>query len=405
MHSISTQQVIVYIGEFDLRHENVQAHLVKNNAKIFNKLGYKVVFIGVNRLTKTFSEIAKLNKIDMGLNSYLELPNTLNLSGIFNFLSIVRKVIDYCKDLKQKNTIKYVISYQSPTYAPLIKKIGLFCYNNGIPYIVNSADIPVFDSQPIFKRYIMKYNWHLLHKYSYKYANGVIAVSRYIDSFYAHQGRPSIIVPPLFDEQIDFDFSLNETVTFVYAGTPFIDSITKVNTAGMKDRLDKVVDMFLQLAETEVKFRFVIIGITKEKYNLNVPRHLEALRSDDHIVFRGRLPHADTLREVKNADYMINYRDKNPMTEAGMSTKVVESVSLGTPVIMNSIGDTFNYLKEGISGYQLTGDMNTDVGLLKRLCIQNEYHRLNSKMCCANSKTFLLETFTDTFVSFFNKFQ
>ena len=29
---------IVYIGDFDIRNENVQSHLVRNNGKIFNEL-------------------------------------------------------------------------------------------------------------------------------------------------------------------------------------------------------------------------------------------------------------------------------------------------------------------------------------------------------------------------------
>ena len=40
---------IVYIGDFDFRNENVQAHLVKNNGKVLNSLGYHIEYIGINR--------------------------------------------------------------------------------------------------------------------------------------------------------------------------------------------------------------------------------------------------------------------------------------------------------------------------------------------------------------------
>ena len=395
------KKCIVYIGDYDLRNENVQSHLVKNNAKIFNKLGYKVVFVGVNRFVRTFQEINSLPPLELGDNCFLELPNTLNIQGLFKYRLVFHTVFEYLTVLERKDGINYVITYQSPTYAPFIKKLGIFCKKKSIPYIVNSADIPIFDSQTFFKRIVMKYNWHLLHKYNYKYASGVIAVSSYIDNFYKKEGRPSIIVPPLFDESLSMDFELGNCVTFVYAGTPFIDSNTAVNPTGMKDRLDKIIDLLLNLAEVESNFRCVIIGITKEKYCINVPRHSDALKDNNQIIFKGRLPHSETLNVVKNADYMINYRDANPMTEAGLSTKVVESVSLGTPVVMNSIGDTFNYLKDGLTGYKLTGRQSADVTLLRRLCDKNEAMRQNSKKACANNKTFSLEKYSDTLDSFF----
>lgn len=403
MQSINRAQCIVYIGEFDLRNENVQAHLVKNNAKIFNQLGYKVAFIGMNRLATSFKEISTLPEMDLGINSYFELPNTLNFFGLFKYPSVVIKVFKHLEVLQHYNEVKYVISYQSPTYAPLIRKLGQFCLRNNIPYIVNSADIPIFDSQMYVRKLVMNFNWHLLHKYNNKYAVGVIAVSKFIDNFYKKKGRPSIIVPPLFDEVESNDFILDECVTFVYAGTPFIESNSEVNPDGMKDRLDKVIDLLLHLAEKNIDFRCVIVGITKEKYSRNVPRHADILKDNSHFIFKGRLQHSDTLIEVKNADYMINYRDVNRMTEAGLSTKVVESVSLGTPVVMNPIGDTFNYLIEGLSGYKLTGDFKTDFNLLVKLCENNVTQRIDSKRHCANSKVFSLDRYKEAFLSFFNQ--
>lgn len=397
------RKYIIYIGEFDMRNQNVQAHLVKNNSKILNRLGYVVQFIGVNRAVTSFEEIELLPSISVEDNPYLELPNTLNIRGFVNYNKVCAKIFECVTNLSKNNKISYIISYQSPTFATIIKRIGQFCRYNAIPYIVNSADIPIFDSQPLFKRQIMQYNWHLLHKFNQRYANGVIAVSRYIDGFYKKEDRPSVVIPPLFNETIDQNYVLSEIPTFVYAGTPFIDTQKEVNVKGMKDRLDKIIDLLICLKKTNTKFRCVIVGITKEKYCCNVPRHAKQLMDADNIIFKGRMSHNDTLHEVKNADYMINYRDVNPMTEAGMSTKVVESVSLGTPVIMNSIGDTFIYLKDGVTGYKLSGDTEADSAMLRQLCNISESDRYESKRKCANNKTFSIDSYVDTFKEFFQK--
>mgnify|MGYP000795168917 FL=1 len=89
MDSKAKQNCVIYIGDFDLRNENVQAHLVKNNAKILNRLGYRVAFIGVNR-EATFEEIERLPKLDVGEgNLLLELQSTLSVKGIMQYLSLI----------------------------------------------------------------------------------------------------------------------------------------------------------------------------------------------------------------------------------------------------------------------------------------------------------------------------
>ena len=100
---------------------------------------------------------------------------------------------------------------------------------------------------------------------------------------------------------------------------------------------------------------------------------------------------------------MLNYRDKNIMNEAGLSTKLVESVSLGTPVVMNSIGDSFCYLREGVTGFELIGNFDSDVQLLQSLCNKTLEERILLKQNCAGDKTFALERYETIFEAFLNK--
>ena len=393
------QNFIIYIGDFDLRNENVQAHLVKSNTKIFNRLGYSVALIGVNRKS-TFEEIATLQKLDIGEgNQYLELENTLTVSGFFKYKRTESKIMAFMDGVARQGNVKFVISYQAPTFAPILKRVAEWCGRHGAKYIVNCADITVFDSQPLLRRMVMTRNWNYLHKVNRKYSDGLIAVSRYIENFYQKDGMPSVIIPPLFDNFVDKEYELSATTTFVYAGTPFVLK-KNVNTVGMKDRLDKIVDLCLELSAEGVSYQLLVVGITKDMYITCIPRHKAALENKQDIVFKGRLPHSETLEAVRNADYMLNIRDHNVMNEAGLSTKVVESVSLGTPVVMNSIGDTFMYLREGITGYELSGDMTKDVATLKGLCDKSFDERVSFKKHCAGDRTFSLEKYETKFEQF-----
>lgn len=401
--SLMMQKSTIYIGDFDLRNENVQAHLVRNNAKILNRLGYKVAFVGVNR-DASDDEIRQLPQLDsLGAdNSYLELENTLSISGLLKYRVVAKRIMSFMDEVAQDSDVRYVISYQSPTYASILKRVADWCRRKKVKYIVNCADITIFDSQPLLRRIVMTLNWNYLHKVNKTYADGLIAVSSYISQFYHKEGMFSVVIPPLFDSFVDGDYQLADKTTFVYAGMPFVLK-KNVSTVGMKDRLDKIIDLCLELSSIGTEYRLLVIGITKDLYTTCVPRHKDSLEKNDDILFVGRYSHQDTLNAVRNADFMLNIRDNNIMNQAGLSTKVVESISLGTPVVMNPIGDTFSYLREGETGVKLTDEMSKNVEILRSLCARTRCERMELKARCAGDRTFSIERYEEKLNDFLSE--
>ena len=231
---MKTKQYVVYIGDFDIKNENVQAHLVKNNGEILNQLGYAVVYVGINKCTKDFCE--KVEFDDHG-NVYYDFPPTLNTKGFFRYSAVRSHMVDILKQVCELGEVKFLITYQAPTYSLILKPLIRWCRRNEVPYVVNCADIPVFDAQPFFKRQIMKLNWSYMHHLNRKYADGVICVSKYIEDFYRRDSRPTVIIPPLYNDHVDFPPETTEdTPEFIYAGTPFVVLDHEINPTGMKDR-------------------------------------------------------------------------------------------------------------------------------------------------------------------------
>ena len=396
---MSNNNTIVYIGDFDFRNENVQSHLVKNNARILTSIGYDVRYIGID---KTNTDFNSLDTVKPDNNGYLELPNTLNVAGWFKRKTVCKKIIAQLEEIDREKKISHIITYQSPTYAVVLKTIAVWCKNNRVAYIVNCADLPVFDSQPLVRRVVMKWNWRTIHQINKQRADGIIAVSRYIEAFYSKRGQKSIVVPPLFDENA-YQWNVttrNGVVSFIYAGTPFINLNKRVNPKGMKDRLDKIVDLFLALTEKGIAFAFQIVGITKEEYTVAVPRHKKVLETNDQIRFLGRLSHIQTLELVSNADYSINFRDLNEMTKAGFSTKIVESISVGTPIISNDVGDVSLYLEEGVSWIRLTGDNQKDCKQLADLTFLSAEERTKNKAVTKQKRVFSIDRYIQTMKTF-----
>ena len=375
--------LIVYIGDFDFTNENVQSFLVRNNGKIFTNLGYRVAYIGVNRKQKSLNSTKQriTKKVFDDGNFYLELPDTLNLKGILSFRRICKIILSELDSLNCNDEVDYVVTYQSPTYSYLLKYIGKWCKKNTIPYIVNCADLPIFSQQKFIRRIIMKINWEYMHKVNKKYSNGVISVSKYIQNFYKKENCAYIIIPPLFDDTcIDFDnFTSNKVATFVFAGTPFKFTGSIVKTDSMKDRLDLIIDYFYELSLKGINYKFAIAGITKDDYIVSVPRQKEILDNCLDIEFYGCLDHKHTMQIVANSDFSISYRVENTMTKAGFPTKVVESISVGTPVIMNRISDVFDYLVAEESIFELSHVNKENVMLIEKLCLLTPNERKNIK--------------------------
>ena len=168
----------------------------------------------------------------------------------------------------------------------------------------------------------------------------------------------------------------------------------------MKDRLDVIIDLFLNLSARGVPYAFKIIGIEQKDYCSGVPRQAEALNSCNDIEFLGRLEHEETLKTIADADFSINYRDENRMTKAGFSTKIVESISVGTPVIINAISDTFNYVERGSIGFQLYKEPQKNIRLLVELCGFSQAKRKKMKQNCIESRLFQVEKYANAVKAF-----
>ena len=121
--------------------------------------------------------------------------------------------------------------------------------------------------------------------------DGVIAISDYLYQYYKDKVPNTVKIPPLVDIQdekwTNADAPGNGCVTFIYCGSP----------SGLKERLDVIV------------------------------QGIDALSG-----------------KVQGASWSIVIRDNNLVVKAGFPTKLVESISCGTPVIVNRFSNVCEYL-------------------------------------------------------------
>ena len=149
--------------------------------------------------------------------------------------------------------------------------------------------------------------------------DGIIAISPYLADYYRKMGQRVYEIPPMMMEigRGDYSRSCSEDgalLTIVYAGLP-----------GRKDQLDQVLCAVEEINRDRVKIHLDVVGVSAEN-------------GTPGICFYGRLPHDKAVDVVRKADFSVLFRENLRYAKAGFSTKFSESMSLGVPLICNSVG-------------------------------------------------------------------
>lgn len=137
--------------------------------------------------------------------------------------------------------------------------------------------------------------------------------------------------------------NLEAPVHLVYSGSPGM---------GMhKDRLPVMIDALARLASAGHEFRVSIAGMTKAQYLEILPSHATCISTlAERLRFLGRIPHEESLALLRTADFSVFFREPNRVSNTGFSTKFVEAMTLGVPVISNATSDIPRYLHDGQNG-------------------------------------------------------
>lgn len=309
---------ILYIGGFHLPDQNAAAQRVMGMAKAFGQLNYEVFFYS------TFGKSHQIKKAEYNGFSCLEhdKPNSLDyFVSAKSVINVIRKVVP-----------DYVIAYNYPAFA--LSRIAQFCSKNSIKCI---ADVTEWYEPhgSFFYKMVMKVDISYRMKWVHFKLDGIIAISKYLFDMYSRKVN-TVLIPPLVDSS-DLKWKKDirkkcEMTKFVYAGNP----------SNRKEKLDTVVEAIQRVAEKQ-QVQFDIVGLTEEEYR---DMYLYTSRIGNSIKFWGRMSHEDTLKIVKNADWTIVLRENTRLVKAGFPTKVVESISCQTPVIVNRFSNIMDYLDE-----------------------------------------------------------
>lgn len=316
--------VILYIGGFELPDKNAAAQRVIGIAKGLRELEYDVVFLNsIKKLEHSNEEI----KTYFGFKCY-----EYNRESESDYLLSAKTALDHIEKIKPN----YVIAYNYPGIA--LERIRKYCVRNDIKCIADATEWYKVSEGKVLYRVIKSFDSFYRMRIVQKKLDGVIAISRFLYEYYKDSVK-TVMIPPTVDVSDDkWNIEVHkepDLLSFIYAGSPSIQ----------KERLDLIVEAIENFYSDKI-VRFNVLGITKDQfvqiYNWNKP-------ITERIVFWGRVEHSKAIELTKASDWTIILRENNWVVNAGFPTKLVESISCGTPVIANSFSNIEDYLNENNS--------------------------------------------------------
>jgi len=266
-------------------------------------------------------------------------------------------------------------------------RVGKFCRERRIPFLCDVTEW--YEPRHCVGGSLGLHRWdvELTMRYWAPRCHGVLAISSYLERYFAGRGCRVVRVPPLVDlKDVKWpppagDCAGESELRLVFAGQ-----------AGKKDYVVNALRGLAKLGEEGKKVRLEVVGPSREELSASLGADAGLMSGlERQVEFSGRLPHREALKRVAACDFSLILRPPARYAMAGFPTKLVESLSCGVPVMANLTSDIASCVRDGVEGFILP-DWSADAlaaGLKRALALTGEQHREMR----ANARTRAAEVF------------
>lgn len=360
--------------------------------KLLQQMGYTPIVIGMGKATK-FQE-AEYDGIRYRSLRYSSNHMIMRTLGRIAFLSNLQRVMRRIDPASLAGII--VVSGGNRVF----KWVEAYGCRNGIPLYHDSVEwyspeeftMGRFDigyrNKDNLNRKIIRSKWR------------VIAISKYLEEHFRKQCIDVIRVPVIMDvSEIQCRTIANcnsPRIRFAYVGAP-----------AKKDFLAEIIRGFSMLAKERIdRIELHIVGVNKEKLISMCGADEDCIVTlGESLIIHGRLPRKEALQWVADADYSLLLRDETlRYAKAGFPTKIVESLSHGTPPVCNLSSDLAEYLTDEVNSFVISGHTAEDVRdtivrIINRHPLIGDDLRMNARKTA--EQCFDANVYTFTFARFF----
>lgn len=368
---------IIYTGSFHFPNKDAAAARVLGNGKIFRDLGYEVIFSGAENCEREEDLSENGKYYYQGFEYFSANKNNKQKSVVKNYVNKGKRIFETIDSIK--DNLESIVLYNSNTF--FTRRAIKFCKNNKINLILDLTEWYNGSHLPFGKWGPM----NLDNQYRMRYLNfkikNVITISDFLYSYYSRKEINVVKIPPLVDfddikwkvEKTDYN---NKYLKFIYAGTP-----GKRNYLGKLKEKD-FLGNFIKAISVLKKEKGIIIYLSvygiKKKDFLSF-YNLELLDLNKQIECYGRINQELIPNQLVQSDYSVLLRPIKKYTKAGFSTKLVESMSSGVPLLTNkNHGNVNKIINNNERGYLIETHSIKDI--IKGLeCLIEEDKTIHAK--------------------------
>ena len=374
---------IIYTGAFNFPDGDAAAARVLGIGKALRDVGYEVEFSGWE---------------EHGREEDRQLSNRFVYDGFFytsqadlrhQQLPPIRRLLRYV--LAGKNTINWLNSEDTTGVSAIIAyhggslfllRLAALCRQRGIKLLVDCTEW-YEPSHLVGGRFgLVRLDNEIRMRFINSRIGCILPISSYLENYYSTRGCHVLRVPPLVDMAESKWLIPSQLVPpgqrnlrLVYAGTP-----------AKKDLLGSAIRGLAILKCEGITVELHLIGPSRQAVASCLGDDIPLLDTlGETVIFHGRIPQTKVPCLISNCDFSILLRPLERYAQAGFSTKMVESLAAGVPVIANPTSDIAEFVQDGIEGILLV-DHSTAAfvaGVKRALSlsqVQKEDMRRNAKL-------------------------
>ncbi len=298
-------------------------------ANLLKLYGHKVLFL-VNR----FGLCNNTEENVFTIRDYSYFNQLINLLDIVNG----RTSFNCLKNISKIYKPNVIIVYNQPF--SITKKIIRYSKKYNIRVFIDSTEW--YEQNSIIhgiSNYIFRKSVDKRIRIIDKESDGVIAISNFLEQYYKHQHIRVLNIPPLMNISVhQSSYHPNKNIRLIYAGSP-----------GTKDILVPIINTLIKYNSiSKRKIELDIYGIDNNYINKLVPGRQFPMYGVKAHGFKAR---SEIIEQVSQSDFSILFRYPLRYAKAGYSTKMAESLSLGTPILCNKVGGSDLDIIDGVTGF------------------------------------------------------
>jgi glycosyltransferase involved in cell wall biosynthesis len=245
--------------------------------------------------------------------------------------------------LSQCKSLPECVIYYGSRCVPTVR-VSAWCRRNKVPVVADVVEHMEGRQFPFGGAISPFFLDHLLYRHAIRNRfDGLLCISAWLEMRYRDKGMPTSVVRTTLDtDAIEPRIGSGgspKVLKLGYAGS---------TASGKKDLLGVVVEAVLHCRAHGMVVTLDLAGVSTEELCTLLPRDH---RDTEAIRALGWLPRERALNLIRDCDFMPLLRHDSMYAWAGFPTKVAESLALGTPVIVNPVGDVKDIVVDGYNGF------------------------------------------------------